>query len=403
MSRPLYRDALDKSKPAGEFHRGLWFERFVDFYQVKNGVWEIPKPKDGANPKGGWIKDVVGQCGNVDELKRHALGLAERLAFLGGEYRGFETDWHFATGLGNPHPVENGFLWHPSLGVPYLPGAAVKGLVRAWIEQWDETERDRRVRDWFGVDPDTAKKSGIPEQAGGLIFFDALPVGQVWLEQDVMTPHYGKWYEEGGKIADPANEPEKVPADWHDPVPVPFLVVKSAKFVFGIAPRRPKHKDQVEPALQALENALDWLGAGAKTAVGYGRMKTAPDVKAMLDGLLAEKERESRRLQEELALNAALASLSPPAQELERAIRDKKLETDKNAFNKEAETWLSRLEADPQPDAIERLVAITRLHYKGLLENPNKTEGKKQKPAFSDWQRKLAGRLNALSQRGGAP
>jgi CRISPR-associated protein Cmr6 len=34
--------------------------------------------------------------------------------------------------------VENGFLWHPTLGVPYLPGAAVKGLVRAYVEHWDD-------------------------------------------------------------------------------------------------------------------------------------------------------------------------------------------------------------------------------------------------------------------------
>ena len=395
MSRPLYRDALDTSKPTGEFHRGLWFERFVDFYAVKDGIWEIPKPKDKSNPKGAWIKQVAGPCGDAKELRRYAVSLAERLAFLGGDYRGFETDWHFATGLGNPHPVENGFLWHPTLGVPYLPGAAVKGLVRAFMEQWDDSlddePRKQRLRTWFG----TAAKGDVPEQAGELIFFDALPVEKVILAQDVMTPHYDKWYEQGGAITDPAREPEKVPADWHDPVPVPFLVVKKARFLFAIAPRRPAFQDQVEPALQALQNALDWLGAGAKTAVGYGRMKTAPDVVAMLKGWLADHEREARRIREDHALNAAL--LSPCAKELERAIRDKNLASDKNAFNQEVDAWLSRLETDPRPDAIERLAALTRQHYKGLLENPDKTEGKKQKPAFSDWQRKLARRLNALA------
>lgn len=400
MSRPLYREALDISKPDGEFHRGLWFERFVDFYVVKNGVWEIPKPQDNANPKSDWIKQVTGKCGNEAELQRHALSLAQRVGWLGGEFRGFETDWNFATGLGNPHPVENGFLWHPTLGVPYLPGAAVKGLVRAWVEQWDaspdEEARKRRVAVWFGVDPDTAKKDGIPEQAGELIFFDALPVGAVVLAQDVMTPHYGKWYEKGGEIADPAKEPEKVPADWHDPVPVPFLVVKKACFVFAIAPRHPAFKDQVEPALQALGNALDWLGAGAKTAVGYGRMTPTPAAKVKLDELIQERAKERRQQQEARALDEALVGLSPLAKDLER--NKGRLEADKNAFNQEAESWLSKLEADPQADAIERLVAITRQHYKGLLENPNKTEGKKQKPAFSDWQRKIANRLNALSR-----
>lgn len=327
MSRPLYRDALDKSKPAGEFHRGLWFERFVDFYDVKDGVWEIPKPKDKANPKGDWIQQVVGQCGNPDKLKHHALSLAERVAFLGGEIRGFETDWHFATGLGNPHPVENGFLWHPTLGVPYLPGAAVKGLVRAWVEQWDETERDRRVREWFGVDPDTAKKNGIPEQAGELIFFDALPVGQVWLKQDVMTPHYGKWYEQGGEITDPAKQPEKVPADWHDPVPVPFLVVEKAQFVFAIAPRRKDSQNQVQPALEALGMALEWLGAGAKTAVGYGRMQRKQSIEDTVKGWADEKRQQQETKRQEVQKQRRRATLSPLEQAIEEVVEQRQ---DKN-------------------------------------------------------------------------
>ena len=329
MSRPLYRDALDTSKPTGEFHRGLWFERFVDFYAVKDGIWEIPKPKDKSNPKSAWIKQVAGPCGDAKELQRHAVSLAERLAFLGGDYRGFETDWHFATGLGNPHPVENGFLWHPTLGVPYLPGAAVKGLVRAFVEQWDDSlddePRKQRLRTWFG----TAAKGDVPEQAGELIFFDALPVDKVILAQDVMTPHYDKWYEQGGVITDPAREPEKVPADWHDPVPVPFLVVKSAKFLFAIAPRRPAFQDQVEPALQALQNALDWLGAGAKTAVGYGRMTRKTGIESDVGNWLDERREHQKDQRKEAEKQQRRATLSPLEQAIEEVIdqrQDKNLE-----------------------------------------------------------------------------
>ena len=399
MSRPLYREILDTANPTGEFHRGLWFERFADFYEVKDGAWKIPKDK--ANPKNEWIRQVAGKCGSETGLQRHALSLARRVSFLGGEFRGFETDWHFATGLGNPHPVENGFLWHPTLGVPYLPGAAVKGLARAWVEQWDEslsTEEEKRARclTWFG----TEAKDETPERAGDLIFFDALPITPVELAVDVTTPHYGKWYGQGGEVENPDREPEKVPADWHDPVPVPFLVVKKARFVFAIAPRRKAFQDQAKLALDALEKALDRLGAGAKTAVGYGRMGCVPDVKTWLDDLLREREQENRRRAEERAWAAALASMSPLAQDLERKIREKNLETDKNAFNQEVEAWLQRLETDPRRDAIERLIGMAREHYKGLLENPEKTEGKKQKPAFSDWQRKIARRLNTLAQTG---
>jgi len=327
MSRPLYRDAVDARKPTAEFHRGLWFERFVDFYEEKDGAWQIPKPKDKANPKSDWIKQVADPCGNADELKRHALGLAQRLAFLGGEYRGFATDWHFATGLGNPHPVENGFLWHPTLGVPYLPGAAVKGLVRAYVEQWDDSldgeARKQRLRTWFG----TEAKGEVPEQAGELIFFDALPVAPVTLAQDVMTPHYGKWYEQGGEIENPDQEPEKMPADWHDPVPVPFLVVKSARFLFAVAPRRKKFQGEVKLALNALENALDWLGAGAKTAVGYGRMARKEEIEATVEGW-ADEDRQRRETEKREAENQRRrAALSPLEQAIEEVIEQRQ---DKN-------------------------------------------------------------------------
>jgi CRISPR-associated protein Cmr6 len=53
---------------------------------------------------------------------------------------------------------------------------------------------------------------------------------------------------------------------------VPFLVVKEAKLLFGVAPRRPEFADELPPVFAVLKQALDWLGAGAKTAAGYGRM-----------------------------------------------------------------------------------------------------------------------------------
>jgi hypothetical protein len=95
----------------------------------------------------------------------------------------------------------------------------------------------------------------------------------------------GKWYEQGDDYT-PTQEASSAPADWHSPVPVPFLVVKSGTaFEFMVAPRLTgnAHTDQHTRAelprvLTELKNALEWLGAGAKTAAGYGRMV---DVKAL--------------------------------------------------------------------------------------------------------------------------
>jgi len=40
----------------------------------------------------------------------------------------------FATGLGNEHPLENGFSFLSPYGVPYLPGSSVKGVLRRAAE-----------------------------------------------------------------------------------------------------------------------------------------------------------------------------------------------------------------------------------------------------------------------------
>lgn len=50
-------------------------------------------------------------------------------------------------------------------------------------------------------------------------------------------------------------------------------MVKQAKFLFQIAPRGNTNPDEVVEAMKELQAALEWLGAGAKTAVGYGRMR----------------------------------------------------------------------------------------------------------------------------------
>ena len=296
MNLPLYRLASEPALTA-EGNRGLWYGRFFNRYDAD---WTIPE--DG---KSKWVSDNAGSAGQRESLRTQALRYLALITALGGRGAVFKTDWHFATGLGLPHPVENGLIWHHTLGVPYLAGSAVKGLVRAWVAVWDESlndgEKAQRLRDWFGT----------TEQAGRFRFFDALPVEPVTLAADVMTPHLAKWYEQGGAIQDWRRELDKVPADWHAPVPVPFLVVKEAKLLFGLAPRRPEFAEDLPQVFAALKQALDWLGAGAKTAAGYGRM--------------VEDAARFTSLSEEAAKAAARAErakLSPEQQAL-RALRER--------------------------------------------------------------------------------
>ena len=304
--RPIYRQGQTDVQRDSQGHAGLWYDRFFDGYPAD---WQPDRDKasraEWAKAKSGWINGVAGMVGDRVACEAAALRIANLCSTLHGETRVYTSTWHFATGLGNPHPVENGFLWHPTLGTPYIAGSAVKGLVRAWVEAWmefegkvDEEKKNYRLATlyhWFGSEhkdfrerkklradgfKPKSKGEAVDTEAGAFIFFDALPVAPVALKADVMTPHMDKWYEQGGNISS-VNEPDRVvPADWHDPVPICFLVANKPVFQFAVAARREQHKEEVKHVMEALGQALEWLGAGAKTAVGYGAMSRDEAVEA---------------------------------------------------------------------------------------------------------------------------
>ncbi len=155
------------------------------------------------------------------------------------------------TGLGRGHPIENGFAWHPTLGTAFLPGSSIKGLVRAWAKHDAEPGCDRETLN---------RVFGGAEDTGSVCFLDAVPIAPVQLEADVMTPHYAGWSESAP------------PGDWMSPTPIPFLTAAAkTSFLFAIVPRRASASPDIERVADWLKSALEWNGAGAKTAVGYGR------------------------------------------------------------------------------------------------------------------------------------
>ncbi|QFU02558.1 RAMP superfamily protein [Halomonas sp. THAF5a] len=316
---PLYAEhRAPASFPArGQGHPGLWFERFFAQYARDFSL--------GNEAKSDFLKTLCApgpgalRVGDPDALKAHWMRQAALMAHRGGRQCAFSSRWHFATGLGLPHPVENGLLFHPTLGVPYLPGSSVKGLVRAWIEQ-HLAEPEAALKRIFGS---RSKDPAASDEfvAGEVLFFDALPVEPVSLVIDTMTPHMGQWYEQG---AEQPGIRETLPADWHDPVPVPFLAVKQTSLAFPFAPR--VRRDDT-PALLALveemlERALWHAGAGAKTAAGYGSFAACDDdVVKKLD----DWTRDIEQAWEEARERQALAALSPSQQRLawlERAVQE---------------------------------------------------------------------------------
>jgi CRISPR-associated protein Cmr6 len=290
MTAPLYQDAGIPDKKPDNAHAGLWFDRFFNRYQSD---WTL-----AAEAKSEWIKQVRGPVGEQTQLEHFVKRQTALVSQLNGRSQRYITDWHFVTGMGNSHPVENGFSWHPTLAVPYLAGSAVKGLVRAWVELNDEAlnpiDKNARLKSWFG----TEKKGDVAEQAGDFIFFDAIPDKCPRLLCDIMTPHMGDWYAKGDK--GDADNTKALPADWHEPVPVTFLAVKDAQLIFSIAPRKAEQSGQLDAIFSALSQALEWLGAGAKTAAGYGYMTIDSDFAE--EQVKAEQEQAEQKRRNSLSL-----------------------------------------------------------------------------------------------------
>ncbi len=411
MNTPLYQQHKAPHKLEQGSHAGLWFERFFNQYEAN---WEIIKENPKLKKKDGkkaWIDTVTDTHGERKQLEQFQNRQETLISALKGQSQRYQTDWNFVSGMGNPHPVENGFSWHPTLAVPYLAGSAVKGLVRAWVEMNDDAlsddEKDARLISWFG----TADKEDAAEKTGDLIFFDAIPDKPATLVCDIMTPHMGGWYQNDKG----SSKSGDIPADWHEPTPIPFLAVKNARFIFSIAPRGEDKNNQLTQVFEALENALQWLGAGAKTAAGYGYMSHDISFEQAKLEKQAEQERaiEQQRKDDEVAEKNK--NRSPLAQEYFIAAHKQDWDTNKDLFmhTNGLDAWLDKLEQqeENEKDILEDLIRLINKHYKaGLLDDPEKPEQKiqpgkgkkkkeKKKPAFKENQLKMAARVRALQAK----
>lgn len=272
MVRPLFQTETKLADRPPQSNAGLWYDKFCDqWLEGWDGL--------GDNGKRNWINEMTGgSVGDDRQIKEIMERRTKLLDKCGGIALHLKTEGSFVTGLGRNHPVENGFAWHQTLGTPYLPGSSVKGIVRSWAKVWME-EKEENIDRIFG--PRESDSSSV----GSVIFLDAIPVSPMQLKADVMTPHYGPYYQ--------GNEP---PADWHNPVPIPFLVVDAGQeFLFGLMPRRSQDQEDCMTAAEWLKDALSYVGGGAKTAAGYGRFEYFVPRSPGMDWLDKEIERLARQ------------------------------------------------------------------------------------------------------------
>ena len=153
---------------------------------------------------------------------------------------------------------------HRTYGVPVIPGSALKGLAASF-------SRNRIGGIWGNEQPAYLTVFGKTDESGYIVFHDALYVPDSAdgrpLRADVITVHHPDYY---------ANKKDAAPADWDDPIPVPFLSV-TGDFLVALS-AVPGCESWLERTWKILTLALAQEGVGAKTSSGYGRMtvRTSP-------------------------------------------------------------------------------------------------------------------------------
>jgi CRISPR-associated protein Cmr6 len=324
-------------------------------------------------------KDAIKACTRIPPPVIELLdGLRKRqqtlfAAFPEGLHVAALSSAPFATGLGNEHPVENGFAFLTPYGLPYLAGSGIKGVLRRAAEELalfpeDFADKNNRLPTlldvwWlFGFEgaagawwplngreerdlPDEAKagrarlrerflahrgtlaarpdlpaficrvippgkdrmryidnpgefldeldcRRGEIHSRGALTCWDAFPrPPHGALSVEIMTPHYTDYYQHGG-----------TPNDAGQANPIPFLAIPPvSQFDFHVVCALHDLPEGLRPGWRPLleaifAHAFDWLGFGAKTAVGYGAMARDPTAEEK-----AHKDRKDREAAQQAA------------------------------------------------------------------------------------------------------
>lgn len=143
-----------------------------------------------------------------------------------------------------------------------------------------------------------------------------------------------------------------------------------------------------------LEGALTWLGAGAKTAVGYGRFDRVRDCEKRW-GLEQQKAVEDRQkalqeAKEQEARESRYASMSKDLVEINRLCDSNKWlkadgELDVSSFINGLNKYLDSKDSLSK-EVIDWISKVIKKRHPNLWDNPDETKGKKNKPIHkSTW------------------
>lgn len=355
----------------------------------------------------------------------------------------------FATGLGNEHPLENGFAFLNPHGLPYLAGSGVKGVLRraaeelalhyiedeqgggwtlpaVWtlfgFESWTGP-RGAAPYDWAGpvsvsreqiasylsgifaagtkehkklradvLDADDPLRALMSQRnlhvTGALNFWDVIPqLAGDTLKVEIMTPHQGHYFQSG-----------ESPHESGSLNPINFLAVPpGSEFSFNVRCNVPLlRRTAPDLALEshwqtlirsALVHAFEWLGFGAKTSVGYGAMRV--DEKAEL-----ARKYEQEQMQVQARIQREAAAREAELQKLDPV--DRKFEQVRDAAGKDVGQQIVKLvqalaggtfAGDEIPKAARKLkeMMIAAKVWKELSNKPDKDKPHKRTLQVMEW------------------
>lgn len=264
---PTIREKVSGAYKA-DAHPGLWLDVAMPDCAAKEGAKAEHIESIASKPLGARLKE------------RYTFAYEARLSALesfhgmvaDGKTLLYEAkfDGRLVVDLGAESVIETNCAKIKTYGLPYLPGSSLKGMASHFAaknlidEKWNcQFKSDGKLinqgeshRILFGAHTDAPDDE---QMAGCVVFHDAwwIPSSNSPYRLDIMTPHHGKYNLEG----------KDWPADWEQPVPVPFLTVVGTFLVALSGPPA-----WVAEAAKILKFALEQEGLGAKTQVGYGRI-----------------------------------------------------------------------------------------------------------------------------------
>jgi CRISPR-associated protein Cmr6 len=359
--------------------------RFGLYFTVWQDDWRKTDSKTEA------LKKAIGIPNNSKDLAKNLHKRQQAIAVKTSHLAYFPaiSISPFMTGIGNEHPLENGFAFLNPYGLPYLPGSGVKGVLRtaaeelalglygetagwdmlavwwlfgfeagnaaitqkpykgdkvlveeaqlrqaayqAWVRQSgydlpslhkmiETTVANKSQQEKYKSDPAlflTSLSDEISLQ-GALSFWDVYPQSKN-LAIDILTPHHAGYF--NGKNA---------PHDSEQPNPNVFLtILPGSHFNFYCACEKARLPPKLQQDWQALidaafEHAFDWLGFGAKTAVGYGQMHQDENGKQKFHEDKEQRLQKARADAEQLEAEKQMAELPSFERDIAQLLKNEK-------------------------------------------------------------------------------